>query len=444
MKPFVVAGVLLLGAPAWAADAGRDDAPPASADPARFAAPGPDCAARTVHCVGQGREYRRIQKAVDAARPGDTVLVFPGRYAGFTVRDGGKKGAPLHVRALEGAIIDRSYAGTESERPVGILLFNVHDVVLEGFQVSGIPGFGIAARGASGDEPMERLVIRANRVERSHSVNIYLSQVAHSLVEHNLAIGSITSHGIYLANGGSGHTRLRGNRCHDNATSGIHFNGDSHESGDGIISDLIIEENVISRNRGNGLNMDGVQDSLIRNNLVFMNGRHALRAYIEDAAPAEWGEGGGVRKLAIVNNTLLADAAGGWAIKLSHEVGGHVIFNNILHASGVEGGSISLKHLDFVSDYNVVSDLFSRDASETVISRASWRLHGQDRHSIRAAPRNLFRDAERADFRPGAGSPARDAGVAALAGVDAPRQALDGTPRPYGAAHDIGAHEITD
>lgn len=443
MKTLTLLCILLPVVAAHAAD-GPSDTPSAPAERSLTTTAGADCAARTVHCVGQGREYRRIQKAVNAARPGDTVLVFPGRYAGFIVRDGGKEMAPLHVRALEGAVIERSYAGTESDRLVGILLFNASDVIIEGFHVTGIPGFGIAARGASGRDPMQRLVLRANRVEQSHSVNIYLSQVAHSLIENNHVSGSTTSHGIYLANGGSDDTRLRGNRSHDNASNGIHFNGDRHESGDGLISGLVVEDNVIGRNRQNGLSMDGVQHSLIRNNLVFGNGRHALRAYIEDASPAEWGEGGGVRDLTIVNNTLLADGPGGWAIKLSGEVGGHVIFNNILLGESREGGSISLMHADYASDHNVITDRFSRDNSETIISHVAWRLRGHDLHSTRATPQDLFRDPGHDDYRLASRAPARDAGVAAFSGMEAPRQALDGAPRPHGRAHDAGAYEVAD
>ena len=50
------------------------------------------------------------------------------------------------------------------------------------------------------------------------------------------------------------------------------MNGDVSLGGDGIISNALVENNVIYDNGlggGSGINCDGVQDSVIRNNLIY-------------------------------------------------------------------------------------------------------------------------------------------------------------------------------
>ena len=81
-------------------------------------------------------------------------------------------------------------------------------------------------------------------LQNSAGANIYLSQVAGSLIEGNTTSGFATSHGIYLANGGSDNTVLRGNRSFNNAKAGILFNGDVSVGGDGYQTGLIVEKDV--------------------------------------------------------------------------------------------------------------------------------------------------------------------------------------------------------
>ena len=66
---------------------------------------------------------------------------------------------------------------------------------------------------------------------------------------------------------------IRGN-IHDNHACGLHMNGDASMGGDGVISNALVENNVIYNNGvggGSGINCDGVTDSIIRNNLLYNN-----------------------------------------------------------------------------------------------------------------------------------------------------------------------------
>lgn len=383
-----------------------------------------------VRCVGAGHSYSTIQSAVDAAQPGDTVLVHDGQYRGFVVSRSGSSGNRITVMAAgAGAVINSSNSASE-----GITINDADYVTVQGFTVQGMSGYGIATHGATATSPMRGLEIRNNVVRDSGSSNIYLSQVANSTIEGNIATGSRTSHGIYLANGGSDDTVLRGNRCSTNAKNGIHFNGDESVGGDGLHSGLVIDGNILFQNVANGLDMDGVQRSTIQNNVIYENGRNAVRGFQIDAAS-------GPKALTIVNNTLLVPAGGGWAIKLTEDGGGHILFNNIVLAASGSSGSIAVDNATFSSDSNVVSDRFSLDGDTTTINLAAWRGSGRDAASINSTASELFQNPAASDFRLKSGAPAIDIGRSSFGSASAPALDALGSGRPKGNAPDAGAYE---
>jgi hypothetical protein len=248
------------------------------------------------------------------------------------------------------------------------------------------------------------------------------------------ASGSTRSHGIYLANGGSDNTILRGNRCYNNAKNGIHFNGDSSMGGDGMYSGLVVENNILYANTDNGIDADGVEDSLFRNNLVYGNGRNALRLFRIDSAR-------GPRNLRIVNNTLLVPSSGGWALKFSEDMGGHVIFNNILLSDNIKTGSISAPSGNFLSDYNAVVDRLSSNGETSIVTLADWQRAGHDANSFVATTESLFVSSSLANYQLKAGARAIDSGRAFLNGIPGPATDILGTVRPQGSAYDLGAYE---
>jgi parallel beta-helix repeat protein len=375
------------------------------------------CADARVHCVGltANSEHRDIQHAVDAARPGDVVWVDSGEYSGFRVRRGGTIGHPVRIVAAPDVVI----TGPEPYGAESIYLENVSWVVLEGFVVEhgGRPGHGIGAHDASAARPMRGLVIRNNIVRDAGISNIYLSQVADSLIEGNIAAGARGEHGIYLSNAGSDNTVIRGNSAYDNAVNGIHFNGDDRYGGDGVHTGLVVDGNIFYRNRANGLDIDGVRSSSFVNNVVFHNGRHGFRAFAIDAAA-------GPADLVVANNTIVDN--GGWAMKLTQDDGGHTIFNNILLSAS---GSLVVDNTRFVSDHNVVNGPFSIDGESTVVSFDRWRGLGFGGASFAAAAEALFVAPQGGDFRLAKDSPAVAMGTPIFHTVAAPATDLAGASR---------------
>jgi parallel beta-helix repeat protein len=283
-------------------------------------------------------------------------------------------------------------------------------------------------------------VVRNNTCTSADAEGVYLSQYADGLVEGNAISragqnGQARMHGLYLANAGSSNTTIRGNRIFDNKNAegnGIHANGDLSIGGSGLIRNLVVEGNTIYGNGQSGINLDGVQDSAFRNNLVYGNARHALRAYQIDGAA-------GPARLAIVNNTLVA--TGGWAVKLSEDAGGHVIFNSILAGSS---GSLCVGTTSgLVSNNNVVTSVLSWDTEASTTSLSNWRTRtGQDGASQSSTTAALFTNPSAADYTLSAASVARNRGAATLSSVTAPAKDIVGTARPQAGAFDVGAYEM--
>lgn len=436
-----IAGLLffLSAGPAGALSTQQAPAPLLARTPATAEDPVLRCREKAVLCVddeaGPTREYKTIQKAVNRAAAGDTVLVFDGVYSGFRITGSGKKNRPINIRAAgEHVIVNRPEPWGSGDM---IYIENASYVVLEGFKIDAREGYGygIGAHDARTYDPMRGLLIRHNEVFGAHSTNIYLSQVADSLIEGNRVHGSEESHGIYLANSGSKRTVIRANDVFDNGVNGLHFNGDASVGGDGIHSDLVIEDNVIHGNKANGIDMDGVQYSTILNNMIYDNGRHAIRAFQIDAAQ-------GPRGLKIINNTCIVGVEYGWGIKLTQDLGDHTIFNNILAISPPAEGSIYADSGLLFSDANLVDGRFSLGGGDEVtLGLKQWHADGNDAHTLIAAADRIFIDPARGDYRLRSDSPAIDRGLASFGSGEAPPRDIHHTARPQGRGYDIGAVE---
>src|SRR5262249_60466214 len=110
-------------------------------------------------------------------------------------------------------------------------------------------------------------------------------------------------HGIYVSNSGD-RPVIRGNYVWGNRGNGIHMNGDRFQGGDGIISNALVEQNVIienGRGGGSGINAAGVQDSRFQNNLIYNTHASGISLYRIDGSE-------GSKRNVVVNNTVVVAA----------------------------------------------------------------------------------------------------------------------------------------
>jgi parallel beta helix pectate lyase-like protein/List-Bact-rpt repeat protein len=371
--------------------------------------------------------WRTLQKAANTVRAGDLVIVRAGHYAGLYLTTSGTATDPITFHGEPGAIVDTQNPTTQD----GINLEGASYVIVEGFTVTGVPRAGIRS------VVNHHVIIRGNTGDLNGRWGILTGFSDDILIESNVMSRSQAEHGIYVSNSGD-RPVIRRNVVFGNRANGIHMNGDVSQGGDGIISGALVEDNTIYDNGlggGSGINCDGVQSSIFRNNLLYNNHASGISLYQIDAAqPA--------RDNQVLNNTIVMANDARWAINIQNASTGNVLRNNILFNQQSFRGSVAISADSlpgFVSDTNGVMDRFSVDGGDTRIGLAAWRTAtGQDQSSIIATPAALFVNFAGNDYHLSATSPARDAGVTLATVPDD----LEGAPRPQGPASDIGAYEF--
>lgn len=368
--------------------------------------------------------WRTIQRAANAVAPGDTVIVQAGSYVGFAVETRGTQAKPIAFVADGQVAID----GAATRNRDAILIDGAAWVRIEGFQVSGATRTGIAALDCN------HITVRGNHVDLNGKWGIFSAFCDDLVIEGNEASRSAEQHGIYASNSAD-RPVIRRNRIWGNAMCGIHVNGDISQGGDGVISNAVIEDNVIfdnGRNGCSGINGDGMANAVIRNNVLDGNHASGISLYrIDGGAPSTGNQ--------VINNTIRMASDARWAVNIQNNSTGNVLRNNILLHPSASRGAIDLCAgcaSGMKSDHNAVVGRFSIDG--TMVNLATWRSRtGGDAASFVASDADLFTNPGTGDLTLRAGAPAIDRGVA----DGAPSDDVTGTARPQGAGIDIGAYE---
>lgn len=369
--------------------------------------------------------WATLQHAADRVVAGDTVIVRAGTYVGFDLR--GKDGTlnqRIQFRADDGVVINQRNNRTND----GINIEGVDYVTIRGFTVLGIGRAGIRSVDNTG------VWIIGNRCDQNGTWGILTGHSNYLRIENNETSRSAVEHGIYVSNS-CVNPVVRNNHSWGNHANGLHFNGDISLGGNGLILNATIEGNVIHGNGAGGgseINCDGVQNSVIRNNLLYNNHASGISLYRIDA-------GGGASNNVVVNNTVLVSASGRWALNIQNGSTGNKVFNNIFWNQHSWRGAISISTdslTGFQSNFNAVIGRFTLNGGGTVLDLAAWRQQtNQDSNSFIATPAQLFVNASTNDYHLKVGSPAIDAGTTNKAPtIDFEGQKRDRRP-------DIGADE---
>lgn len=349
----------------------------------------------------QANPWKSLQHAADNVIAGDYVIVMPGQYWGMNLTTDGKPDARITFHAMPGVEIDEPFPGQQD----GINLEGADYVTIEGFYVHDMPRAGLRSVNNDG------VILRNNKSDHNTMWGILTGWSENIVVESNEVSRSQVEHGIYISNSADGAV-VRNNVVWGNRDSGIQFNADRFLPGDGIHSNNLVEGNVIYDNGhfgGSALNFDGVQDSVIRNNLLYDNHAGGIVLYVGFAAD-------GSKNNVVTNNTVVQAANGRWALLMTDGSEGNVVRNNVLLNLNPNRGSMTVEanSLPAVSDHNIVSSLFQMDGYNG--SFVQWQTFsgGQDANSIVIPHANVLAELSNLFVNPAAGDFHLKAGSAAI------------------------------
>jgi parallel beta-helix repeat protein len=375
--------------------------------------------------------FATLQYAADLVSAGDSVLVLQGNYVGFDIRTIGTQNSPIVFKATENnVVIDERNSVT----PDGINIENTSWVVIDGFEVKDQPRAGIRA------VVSDFITIKNNYCHNNYRWGIFTGFTDDITIENNSCSYSEDEHGIYVSNS-SDRPIIRNNHSFNNSGCGIHMNGDISMGGDGIISDAIVEGNIIHDNGyggGSAINMDGVQDSEIFNNLIYNNHATGIAMYQIDGGDAS-------KNNKVYNNTAIQPSDGRWNVLITDGSTGNTLYNNILISHHSFRGSISIDAASttgFTSDYNILVNRLSNDDGNSNMTLSQWQSLGYDLHSIIADPEDqIFVEHLNGNFHLLQNSQAVDAGTNLVLPIVF--EDLDNISRPQGNEFDIGCYEFT-
>jgi hypothetical protein len=375
---------------------------------------------------------RQIRRALTLVQLGDLISVADGSYLGFNVEDKhGTATAPIVIQANGSAanIIPSSDRGTDNRD--NIYLVDSSYVILNGLRSSG------ASRASVRISLSQHIIVSGGVFANNGAWGIFSDFADDLILEDNEASGSVTQHGIYVSNS-SQRPIVRRNRLFGNAGSGVQINADASMGGPGITQGALIEGNLIYSNGasgGAGINLDGVHDSIIRNNVLYNNRGIGITAFIIDGAE-------GPRGNLIANNTIVQPSTGRVALQLAGSTGVNTVRNNIVIHLGTRAGLELVENADVSftdSNYNVVDSLGFPDGSVLSLAtvKSSSAYSHLDSNSLSATPESLFIDMAASNYD------LRETAAAVDSGVNLTQVVTDyaARVRPQGLSTDIGAYE---
>jgi parallel beta-helix repeat protein len=276
-------------------------------------------AQKTITVCSSGCDYTRIQQAIDAAQPGDTIQIQAGYYyENVVIRN--KSGLTLQGAGRDQVMIDGS--GGQAQQKAGIFIEASKDITIKGLKV--IQGYrGLEATRSTG------LVIAENTFEQNMRQGIYFRTNSKGQILNNDIVRNFPDQqgnsgmGIVISSRSS--AVIRENTVAENYVAGIYIvEGSKAEIDQNQILDNKPSQTL---DRGKGIIVELGSEATIKNNLVSGNHQVGIEFYndskglveanqIRQTRPSpQYGKGNGIylsgSQVTIIANIIEANAAHG-------------------------------------------------------------------------------------------------------------------------------------
>lgn len=373
---------------------------------------------------------REIRRALTLVQTGDLISVADGSFLGFNVEDKhGTALAPIVIQASGSAANITVSKDRGVDNRDNIFVVDSSYVIVNGLRTSG------ASRAGMRISVSQHIIVSGGVFANNRSWGIFTDFADDLILEDNEASGSVTQHGIYVSNS-SQRPIIRRNRVFDNTAAGVQINADVSMGGPGITEGALIERNLIYGNGAKGaagINLDGVHNSIIRNNLIYNNRGIGITAFLGDGAS-------GPRGNLIANNTIVQPGNGRVSLQISSSTGVNTVRNNVLIHLGSRAGLelVDDSDVNFTdSNNNIVDRIGFPDGSVLALAavKSSPAYRHLDPDSLSATVESLFIDVATSNYDLLDTAPAVDRGVnlTAVTNDYADRE------RSQGLSSDIGA-----
>ena len=319
-----------------------------------------------------------VQQGLDALAAGDMIVFTRSAKpysACYTVARGGTYDAPVVLYAERNDDGSRGVeikcAGTENKNESCLNLMSPDYVAVDGFTLTG-GSYGVRAEGKSYPASGHMVGLAVLNVDGRSSYRdpIFAAQTDWTVVQQNLGHGGgkRDGHGIYLSNGGDW-SIARYNELWDNMSSTFQINADPEYvcspdgtafddpecdgsalegKGRGISEYVLVENNFFHDTLGP--NFASVRNSIVRNNVSWVTGRHNASFYQETKNPKL-----GTSSNVVAHNLFVNLTVNHVVQFIEHSTNNHVVNNAFLSltSAGSASGAGVVMQIDSTVDQNV-------------------------------------------------------------------------------------------
>ncbi|GAA6174000.1 hypothetical protein NBRC116592_36700 [Colwellia sp. KU-HH00111] len=300
-------------------------------------------------------------------KPGDSVFFEKGVYPSFIINN-------IHGTSKQPITFNGSFSIGKAEISLNpkknkdlIEIKQSSHLILTGFNINHSPRAGVRVNNS------HNITIKNNKLTDNGVWGVFTNHSNHFIATNNTIVGPAEQHGIYHSNSGD-NVQITSNFIQNFNGCGVHINGDinmggaAKVKGDGIISNVEISNNYLSGNGlvgGSAINLDGVVDGNVNNNILINNKAASISIFKGDGAV-------GSSNINVSDNLIIMAKDSKWAVNIKNSGGENYFTNNII-----------ISQDSFRGIYDVLPvDLSANNQTNVMPFTANNNLYGYGRNLV--------------------------------------------------------------